>query len=101
MAEPHMTIFALVLTSAEPACRVQAITSATGVPSSTVLLTVHSESCERRTAPGSSSRAASPPSPSGNRTRNVTSMSCQPAAKPVADLLRAHLDGELRGLRPP
>ena len=53
----------------------QAILVATGVPSSTVLLTVHSASCERRTASGSRSRAASPPSPSGNDTWNVTAMS--------------------------
>src|SRR5579875_58344 len=47
---------------------------ATGVPGSTVRLTVHSRSCDRRTAPGSSARAASPCSPSGNLTWKVTTI---------------------------
>src|SRR5256885_1004949 len=46
-----------------------------GVPSSTVRLTVHSRSCDFCTASGSSARALSPCSPSGNLIRKVTTMS--------------------------
>ncbi len=44
------------------------------MPSSMVRLTVQSWSCDRRTASGSTARAASPPSPGGNTTRKVTSI---------------------------
>lgn len=46
-----------------------------GVPSSTVRLTVHSRSCDFCTASGSSARALSPCSPSGNLIRKVTTIS--------------------------
>src|SRR4029077_17458308 len=55
--------------------RSYSIRSAIGVPSSTVRVTVHSRSCDFRTASGSSALALSPSSPSGNRVRKVTSMS--------------------------
>ena len=55
--------------------RVTRWSSLIGVPSSTVRPTVHSWSCERCTACGSTSRAASPAAPSANVTWNVTSMS--------------------------
>ena len=51
------------------------IRSAMGVPSSTVRDTVHSRSCDFRTASGSNSLALSPSSPSGNLIRKVTTMS--------------------------
>src|SRR5580704_6485934 len=47
------------------------------MPSSMVRLTVQSWSCDRRTASGSTARAASPPSPGGNTTRKVTSMAAR------------------------
>src|SRR5262245_12409712 len=47
---------------------------AIGVPSSTVLPTVHHRSCDLRTASGSSARALSPASPLGKASSNVTSM---------------------------
>ena len=51
------------------------IRSAMGVPSSTVRDTVHSRSCDFRTASGSSALALSPCSPPGNLIRKVTMMS--------------------------
>jgi hypothetical protein len=51
------------------------MTGVTGVPSSTVRLTVQSCSWDRFTASGSSARALSPSSPSGKAIRNVTTMS--------------------------
>src|SRR6516162_5075461 len=48
---------------------------AMGMPSSTVRVTVHSRSCDFFTASGRIALAASPASPSGNETRNVTSRS--------------------------
>ena len=58
-----------------PDTLVYSIRSAMGVPSSTVRDTVHSRSCDFRTASGSSSLALSPSSPSGNLIRKVTTMS--------------------------
>ena len=62
-------------TARSESCEPHSIRVATGVPISTVRDTVHSRSCDFFTASGSSARALSPCSPSGNLIRKVTTMS--------------------------
>jgi DNA-binding response OmpR family regulator len=67
----------VALPLAQLGCRVgrYSMTVAIGVPRSTVTPTVQRRSCDLRTMSGRTARALSPPSPAGNRIRNVTVIS--------------------------